>query len=85
MNIPSWVIHDLRRACATGMGEIGVQPHVVEACLNHVSGTKAGVAGRYNLSKYEKEKVTALARWAEHLMAVIEDRESNIAPLRREA
>lgn len=51
--LPAWVIHDLRRACATGMAEIGVQPHVIEQVLNHQSGTKAGVAGVYNLSKYE--------------------------------
>ncbi len=27
------------------MGNLGVLPHVVEAVLNHISGTKAGVAG----------------------------------------
>src|SRR5262249_5207087 len=42
---PAWVIHDLRRTAATGMAEVGVAPHVGEACLNHVSGAKAGVAG----------------------------------------
>jgi hypothetical protein len=31
-------IHDLRRTTATGMAKIGVPPHIVEACLNHVSG-----------------------------------------------
>lgn len=44
----SWRLHDLRRTCATGMAEIGVPPHIVEACLNHVSGAKAGVAGTYS-------------------------------------
>jgi hypothetical protein len=28
--------------------EVGVQPHIIEATLNHVSGHKAGVAGIYN-------------------------------------
>src|SRR5205823_12067989 len=45
--IEPFVLHDLRRTCSTGMAGIGVQPHIVEACLNHVSGAKAGVAGVY--------------------------------------
>ena len=45
VHIPRWRLHDLRRTCATGMAGIGIQPHVVEAVLNHVSGAKAGVAG----------------------------------------
>jgi integrase len=78
-----WIIHDLRRAAATGMAEIGIQPHVIEAILNHVSGHKGGVAGIYNRANYEAEKATALNRWAEHIEAAVEKRKSNIAPLNR--
>jgi integrase len=39
-----WRLHDLRRTCATGMAELGVAPHIIEAVLNHISGHKAGVA-----------------------------------------
>ena len=42
-----WTVHDLRRTCATGMADLGVLPHVIEAVLNHVSGHKSGVAGVY--------------------------------------
>ena len=45
IKIPEWQIHDLRRTAATGLGELGVFPHVIEAILNHVSGTRTGVAG----------------------------------------
>lgn len=83
VKIAPFVIHDLRRSVATGMSEIGIAPHVVEAVLNHISGAKAGVAGTYNKSTYEAEKATALARWAEHLMALVEGRESNVASMRR--
>jgi integrase len=83
--VTGWRIHDLRRTAATRMNEIGVQPHIVEAVLNHVSGHKGGVAGVYNRAAYEAEKVTALARWAEHLAGIIEGRERNVAPLRRPA
>ncbi|MFZ0151055.1 MAG: tyrosine-type recombinase/integrase, partial [Xanthobacteraceae bacterium] len=52
LHIADWHIHDLRRTAATGMGELGVLPHVVEAILNHVSGHRAGVAGVYQRAKY---------------------------------
>ena len=47
-----WVHHDLRRSAATRMADIGIQPHVIEALLNHVSGHKGGVAGIYNRAQY---------------------------------
>jgi hypothetical protein len=80
--IEPWVVHDLRRSAATGMADLGVQPHVVEAVLNHVSGHKAGVAGVYNRASYEKEKRAALCMWAEHVIAAVEDRAANVVPLR---
>jgi integrase len=72
MAIPAWRLHDLRRTCATGMAEIGIAPHIVEACLNHISGARAGVAGVYNRAAYASEKAAALARWSDHIQALIE-------------
>ena len=43
-----WTFHDLRRTAASGMAGIGIAPHVVEAVLNHKSGTIKGVAAVYN-------------------------------------
>lgn len=68
-NIPHWTMHDLRRSCATGMADLGIGPHIVEAVLNHVSGAKSGVAGRYNLSKYDDERRKALTIWAAYVTA----------------
>jgi len=65
--VKNWRLHDLRRTAATGMGNLGVLPHVVEAVLNHISGTKAGVAGIYNYAVYNPEKRTALDLWAAYL------------------
>jgi integrase len=72
-----WRLHDLRRTAATGMADLGVQPHVIEAILNHVSGHKAGVAGVYNRSTYEPEKRAALDLWTDHVIAVIKAGTSN--------
>jgi integrase len=81
--VADWVLHDLRRTAATRMADLGVQPHVIEAVLNHASGHKAGVAGIYNRSTYDREKAAALDLWGERLMAVVEGRKSNVRPLKR--
>jgi integrase len=83
--ISPWVLHDLRRTAATRMAELGVQPHIVEAVLNHVSGAKAGVAGIYNRAAYDKEKRAALDLWAEHVLAVAEGRTTTVVPMKRGA
>ncbi len=67
--IPHWTFHDLRRSCATGMADLGISPHIIEAILNHVSGAKAGVAGVYNRSRYDAERRHALASWCSNLTA----------------
>ncbi|XIA65144.1 tyrosine-type recombinase/integrase [Bradyrhizobium sp. TZ2] len=69
-SIPAWRLHDIRRTVATRMGDLGVQPHVIEAALNHISGHKAGVAGVYNRSSYAEEKRAALELWGKHLDAL---------------
>src|SRR5262249_50074359 len=62
-DMPHWSLHDLRRTMATGMGELGVQPHIIEAAINHQSGHKAGVAGTYNRANYHAERKMALDKW----------------------
>jgi integrase len=64
---------------------LGVEPHAIEAVLNHVSGHKSGVAGIYNRATYPREKKAAMDLWAERLMAIVEGRKSNITTLRRGA
>jgi integrase len=81
--IDHWTPHDLRRTVATRMADLGVQPHIVEAVLNHVSGHKSGVAGIYNRATYAKEKREALSLWGEHVMALVEGRDATVVPLRR--
>lgn len=65
--VQNWTLHDLRRTFVTEMAEIGVQPHVIEAIVNHTSGHKAGVAGVYNRAVYAREKRSALDRWSDEI------------------
>jgi integrase len=78
--LPGWVLHDLRRTMRTGMGRLGVAPHIAERVVNHVKG---GVEAIYDRYRYEGEIKTALALWADHVLAVVENRKSNVTPLRR--
>ena len=75
-----WTLHDLRRTCATGMADIGIQPHIIEAVLNHISGHRVGVAGIYNRSSYEREVKAALALWADHVRTLVEGGERKVLP-----
>jgi integrase len=81
--ITPWRLHDLRRTCATGIAGIGIAPHIVEACLNHISGAKASVAGVYNVEQYEPEKRAAWERWAAHLEHIVTGKAGNVLPLVR--
>ena len=82
--VQDWVIHDLRRTVATRMADIGIQPHIIEAVLNHVSGHRAGVAGIYNRSTYAAEKRAALDAWANHLRVILAQAEgANVVAIRK--
>lgn len=54
-NINPWTLHDLRRTYATNLQRLGIRLEVIEALLNHVSGTRAGIVGVYNRHRYEAE------------------------------
>ena len=69
--IQPWTLHDLRRTFVTGMVELHVPPHVVELVVNHISGTRAGVAGTYNRSELLPERKAALERWATHVQGLV--------------
>jgi integrase len=70
--MPAWRLHDLRRTCSTRMhGELGVQPHIVEAVLGHIKGHRSGVAGVYNRASYSVEKRAALEKWADHVTTIV--------------
>ena len=73
--MPGWTLHDLRRSCATGMGQIGIYPHVIETVLNHSSGFRAGIAGVYQRQPYQEERRQALDLWAAHLTRIVAPRE----------
>ena len=76
--MPPWTLHGLRHTGSTGMNEspplgLGIQPHIVEAVLNHISGTRGGVAGVYNKALYLAEKRAALDAWADYVLRTVNE------------
>ena len=70
--IPQWQLHDLRRSFVTHMAEHKLAlPHIIEACVNHVSGHKGGIAGVYNRAQYSEEKREALCAWARYIKDMV--------------
>ncbi|MBI4184208.1 MAG: tyrosine-type recombinase/integrase [Proteobacteria bacterium] len=74
--IAEWRGHDLRRTAASGMARLGFPPYVVAAVLNHSPGSVQGITAVYNRFRYETEKRAALAAWAAHIRAVVEDQDA---------
>lgn len=70
LDAEGWRFHDLRRTAATNMAIIGVQPHIIEAVLNHKTGIVSGVAAVYNRHAYLDEKREALDRWADRIRGI---------------
>lgn len=64
LDADDWRFHDLRRTMATNMAMARVQPHIIEAVLNHKTGIVSGVAAIYNRHGYLDEKREALELWA---------------------
>jgi integrase len=82
--IAHWRLHDARRTLATGLQRLGVRFEVTEAVLNHVSGSRSGVAGVYQRHGWGPEKRAALGKWAGHVEGLLSpslDR-SNVVELR---
>ncbi len=65
--VEHFVLHDLRRTAATGMQRLGVPMPVTEAVLNHISGSRGGIAGVYQRHNYFEEKKEALIKWADEV------------------
>ncbi len=75
--IPPWSIHDIRRSVASGMARIGAADLVViERVLNHISGSFAGIVQTYQRYQFQPEMARALARWGEHVRALLLTRPS---------
>jgi hypothetical protein len=80
--VDQWRLHDIRRTVATGLQRLGVRFEVTEAVLNHVSGSKGGVAGVYQRHDWADEKRLALEAWDQHVGSVIHPKDdTKVVPI----
>jgi integrase len=78
----SWRLHDLRRSTASGMQRLGIAVHLIERCLNHVSGSFAGIVGVYQTYSYEAEMRVVLQRWGDHIEQLVSGKPAKVVKLR---
>lgn len=69
--IDHFTLHDLRRTFSSGLASLGVAPHIIERCLNHVTGVISGVAATYNRYAYEPEMRAALEAWERKVLDLV--------------
>jgi integrase len=73
-----WSLHDIRRSMRSGLSKIGIPPHIAELVIGHV---RPGIEATYDRHRYQGEIEVALRRWSDRVLAIVEDRESDVVPL----
>jgi integrase len=66
--IAPWTLHDLRRSVATSMARLGIPRFIVARVLAH---TDREITATYDRHQYEKEKKSALEKWAAHVTGLL--------------
>jgi hypothetical protein len=81
LDLPRYPAVGGKRSCWAG-----VNLPVIERCLNHVSGSFAGVVGIYQKHSFADEMRASMERWARYVEALASDEMTdNIVALKRGA
>ena len=76
---PSWPFVCVR--IGTGLGKLGIAPHIAEAALNHLSPK---LIRTYDRNRYKSEKQQALDLWAAHLkVCIAQANGTNVTAIRK--
>ncbi len=65
------------------MQRLGTLGEVVELCLNHVSGSYAGITGTYQRDPMLDERRAAMQRWSGHVAGHVSGKTTNVVPMPR--
>jgi integrase len=79
LNLTPFSAHDLRRTCATRLGQMGVPGHVIGRILNHKPTDITSSV--YNQYEYLKEKREALDDWGARVAKIVSGLELVVKPL----
>jgi integrase len=69
-SVVPWTPHDLRRTFASGLGSLGIAPHVIATALNHTLAGSSSLAV-YLRSDFAQERVVAAEIWAARVAAIV--------------
>jgi len=73
LKMPPFVVHDLRRTCATGMARLKIDERIISRCLNHVTPIKASITSRaYVRETFADDQAAAFRAWAAHVGTLVE-------------
>jgi integrase len=64
--VTGWTLHDIRRTFRSGLGALGVAPHIAERMVNHISA-RTDMERTYDLYKYLPEMRAAIELWESKL------------------
>ncbi len=80
IKVAKFTPHDLRRTCASGLTELGINRLVVGKILGHSDRSVTGIYDRYG---YWPEKKRALDAWGARVTEIIsgEPAAANVVPL----
>jgi integrase len=85
--MPAWVVHDIRRTVRTGLSSLKLEAEIAERVIGH---TPADLRARYDLHRYDGEKLEALRKWEAHVLSLVApeppaDDAGNVVSMRRKA
>jgi integrase len=80
--VDDFKLHDLRRTAASHMTSMGISRLVVSKILNHV---EQGITRVYDRHSYDKEKRTALEKWARRLLTILTGQKAKVVKLNTKA
>lgn len=70
--LANWTLHDLRRTFRTGLGKLGIAPHIAERVVNHVSA-QTEVERTYDQHTYWPDFQKAIELWEAHILQIAAD------------
>ena len=69
--VTGWTLHDIRRTFRSGLGALGVAPHIAERMVNHISA-RTDMERTYDLYKYLPEMRAAIELWESKLDSILQ-------------
>src|SRR5262249_23304458 len=81
LELEPWTLHDIRRTVRTGLGALGIEPHISEAVINNFPPQ---FVRTYGINNYFNRKNLALDLWASELdVALRKAKGENVTSMRK--